>query len=180
MIVTIADTLGPDNAFWIDGEWLAWDSIIDPEEVRYSRLAELEREAALRHKYPNADLALVPYFGDLLTLAESYFFETGKHLNVYGDIGELFGAIMYGIKLHKNYAQGSDGKLGNDFVEIKTIAPTNNKEKTSVRLDRHFNRLLVVKISDTFEVSGRLLNRADLQKISGKFMRLSWENMPQI
>ena len=173
------DTLGPDNAFWIDGEWLAWDRIIDPEEVRYSRLAELEREAALRQKYPNADLALIPYFRDLLTLAQSYFFETGQHLNVYGDIGELFGAIMYGIKLHKNYAQGSDGKLGNDFVEIKTIAPTNNKEMTSVRLDRHFNRLLVVKISDDFEVSGRLVNRADLPKRSGKFMRLSWANMPQ-
>ena len=117
--------LGPDNAFWIDGEWLDWDSIIDPEEVRYSRLAELEREAHLRLKYPNADLTLIPYFQDLLTLAESYFQETGQHLNVYGDIGELFGAIMYGIKLHRNYAQGSDGRLGDDFVEIKTISPLN-------------------------------------------------------
>lgn len=173
------DILGPDNALWIDGEWLAWDSIIDPEEVRYSRLAELEREAALRHKYPNADLTLVPYFRDLLALAKSYFLETGRHLNVYGDIGELYGAIMYGIKLHKNYAQGSDGKLGNDFVEIKTIAPSNKKETTSVRLDKHFNRLLVVKISDDFEVYGRLMNRADLPKRSRKFTRLPWENMPE-
>lgn len=173
------DTLGPDNAFWIDGEWLAWDSIIDPEEVRYSRLAELEREASLRRNYPNADLALVPYFRDLLGLAESYFFDTGQHLDVYGDIGELFGAIMYGIKLHKNYAQGSDGKLGKDFVEIKTIAPTNSKQQTSVRLDRHFNRLLVVRISDDFEVSGCLVHRADLPKRSGRFMRLSWESMSQ-
>lgn len=173
------DTLGPDNAFWIDGEWLAWDSIIYPEEVEYSRLAELEREASLRLQYTNEDLALVPYFRDLLTLAESYFFNTGQHLNVYGDIGELFGAIMYGIKLHKNYAQGSDGKLGNDFVEIKTIAPTNNKEKTSVRLDRHFNKLLVVKISDEFDVCGRLIDRADLPKRTGKTMRLSWANMSE-
>lgn len=171
--------LGPDNAFWIDGEWLDWDSIIDPEEVRYSRLAELEREAHLRLKYPNADIALIPYFQDLLTLAESYFDETGQHLNVYGDIGELFGAVMYGIKLHKNYAQGSDGRLGNDFVEIKTISPANNKERTTVRLDRHFNKLLMVKISDEFEVSGRLIKRADLPKRTGKKVRLSWEKMPE-
>jgi len=85
-------------AFWIDGEWLGWDSIIDPEETKFSRLAELEREAELRLKYPNADPTLVPYFQDLLTLAEAYFCDTGQHLNVYGDIGELFGAIMYGIK----------------------------------------------------------------------------------
>lgn len=172
--------LGPDNAFWIDGEWLDWDSIIDPEEERYSRLAELEREAELRLKYPNADLTLIPYFQDLLTLAKSYFEETGQHLSVYGDIGELFGAIMYGIKLHKNYAQGSDGRLGNDFVEIKTISPVNNREQTSVRLDRHFNKLLIVKISDDFEVSGRLLRRADLPKRTNKNLRLSWANMPEL
>lgn len=172
--------LGPDNAFWIDGEWLDWDSIIDPEEERYSRLAELEREAELRLKYPNADLTLIPYFQDLLTLAKSYFEETGQHLSVYGDIGELFGAIMYGIKLHKNYAQGSDGRLGNDFVEIKTISPGNNRKQTSVRLDRHFNKLLIVKVSDDFEVSGRLLRRADLPKKTGRTLRLSWANMPEL
>ncbi len=171
--------LGPDNAFWIDGEWLDWDSIIDPEELRYSRLAELEREAHLRLKYPNADPALIPYFKDLLSLAESYFHDTGQHLNVYGDIGELFGAIMYGIKLHRNYAQGSDGRLGDDFVEIKTIAPFNTKKQISVRRDRHFSKLLVVKISDDFEVSGRLLKRIDLPKRSGKILRLSWANMPE-
>ena len=172
--------LGPDNAFWIDGEWLAWDSIIDPEEVRYSRLAELEREAHLRLKYPNADVTLIPYFQDLLTLAESYFRETGRHLCVYGDIGELFGAIMYGIKLHTNFAQGSDGRLGNDFVEIKTISPVNNKERTCVRLDRHFNKLLVVRITEDFEVSGRLIRKADLPKRSGNSLRLSWSNATEL
>jgi len=174
------EVLGPDNAFWIDGEWLGWDSIIDPEEVRYSRLAELEREAEIRLKYPNADITLVPYFRDLLTLAESFFYDTGQHLNVYGDIGELFGAIMYGIKLHKNFAQGSDGRLGNDFVEIKTISPMNNCEKTSVRLDRHFSKLLVVKIDSEFEVSGRLINRKSLQKRAGKNVRLSWAGMEEL
>ncbi|MCZ4352242.1 hypothetical protein O4H61_06900 [Roseovarius aestuarii] len=172
--------LGPDNAFWIDGEWLDWDSIIDPEERTYSRLAELERESHLRQEYPNADITLIPYFRDLLLLAESYFHETGQHLNVYGDIGELFGAIMYGIKLHKNYAQGSDGRLGNDFIEIKTISPVNQKEQTNVRLDRHFSKLLMVKISDNFEVSGRLVKRADLPRKPGKNLRLSWGNMPEV
>jgi len=168
---------GPDNAFWIDGEWIGWDSIIDPDEARYSRLAELEREAALRLRYPNADISLVPYYRDLLTLAESYFESTGQHLNVYGDIGELFGAIMYGIKLHANYAQGSDGRLGNDFVEIKTISPMKNSQKVTVRCDRHFNKLLVVKIDETFEVTGKLIDRRRLKKPSGKIMRLSWCNL---
>ncbi len=49
--------------------------------------------------------------------------QTGLHLQVYGDIGELFAAITHGVKLHKNYAQGSDSRLGNDFIEVKTITP---------------------------------------------------------
>lgn len=170
--------LGPDNAFWIDGEWLDWDSIVDPEEVAYSRAAELEREAHLRFKYPNADPKLIPHFQNLLTLAESYFNDTGQHLSVYGDIGELFGAIMYGIRLHKNNAKGSDGRLGNDFVEIKTIAPNNRKEQTNVRRDRHFSKLLVVKISNDFEVTGRLVKRESLFKKSGRKLTVSWEDLP--
>ncbi|WP_170787069.1 hypothetical protein [Ruegeria lacuscaerulensis] len=175
------EVLGPDNAFWIDGEWISWDSIIDPDEVRYSRLAELEREAELRHRYPKADLTLVPYFHDLLALAQSYFNDTGQHLNVYGDIGELFGAIMYGIKLHNNHAKGSDGRMGDDFVEIKTIAPTNTKEQTSVRLDdRHFSTLLVVKIDADFNVSGRLIKRTNLPRRDSKNIRLSWDGLADL
>ena len=170
--------LGPDNAFWIDGEWLGWDSIIDPADAKYSLLAELERTATLRLKYPNAEIELIPYFQDLLYLAETYFLDTGKHLNVYGDIGELFGAIMYGITLHKNFAKGSDGRLENDFVEIKTISPLNSKETTRVRLDRHFSKLLIVKVSDCFEVSARLLKRSELPKTTGDTVNISWNALP--
>lgn len=172
--------LGPDNAFWIDGEWLPWDSIIDPEEQHCSRLAELEREAHLRHIYPNADPSLVPYFQDLLKLARSYFDETGKHLNVYGDIGELFGAITFGIKLHRNHAKGSDGRLGDDFVEIKTISPANKTAKTSLRLDRHFNRLLVVRINENFEVCGRMLKRKQLPARQGHHLGICWSTVEDI
>lgn len=84
-----------DRAFYDDGEWVSWSDV--EEQLRYQEW---------RAKYPNAIRSLIPYFQDLLSLAESYHVETGRHLNVYGDIGELFGAITYGIKLNKNYAQG--------------------------------------------------------------------------
>ncbi|MDK4732071.1 hypothetical protein [Rhizobium sp. CNPSo 3490] len=69
----------------------------------------------------NSDTSLIPYFEELLSLAESCHLQTRRHLNVYGDIGELFGAITYGLKLYKANAQGADGRNGNDPVEIKTI-----------------------------------------------------------
>jgi hypothetical protein len=156
--------LGPDNAVWDDGEWIGWD------EINLS-LAEQE----LRAKYPHADITLVPYLEDLLELAERYHRDTGRHLQVYGDIGELFGAVMYGIKLHRNYAQGSDGRLGNDFVEVKAITPFKACDEVTVQLDRHFNKLLIVKVDENFEVSGRLLDRKELPAAKGKRLRVTWE-----
>lgn len=105
-----------DRAFYDDGEWVTWSEI--DEQLRYKEWGA---------KYPNAIRSMIPYFEDLISLAESYHRETGLHLAVYGDIGELFGAITYGIRLNKTYAQGADGRLGNDHVEVKTITPSRRR-----------------------------------------------------
>lgn len=176
------DTLGPDNAFWIDGEWLSWADIPseEGEEFSKSHLAKLEHDANLRLQYPHADITLIPIFRDLLELAERYHIETGLHLQVYGDIGELFGAITYGIKLHRNYATGSDGRIGNDFVEIKTITPFKKINTTMVRLDRHFNKILVVKINEEFHVSGRMMLRRSLTKNHSGTLKLRWNDLNDV
>lgn len=170
------NALGPDNAFWIDGEWLSWDLIPDEDEFNRSHLARLEHEAELRFQYPNADISLIPVFRDLLGLAQSYNSVTGKHLQVYGDIGELFGAIRFGIKLHRNYAQGSDGRLGDDFVEIKTITPFKKNDRVRVRLDRHFSKVLLVKINEDFAVSGKLVDRKQLSGTKNTEQWLRWSD----
>ncbi|MEQ9246366.1 MAG: hypothetical protein RLO21_10300, partial [Nitratireductor sp.] len=128
-------------------------------------------------RYPNADISLIPIFEQLISTAEHYYNITGRHLQVYGDIGELYGAITYGIKLHKNYAQGSDGRLKNDFIEVKTITPFNKKNRISVSLSGHFNKLFVVKINPDFEISGRLIKRCDLPKSDGKNLVLKWHDL---
>lgn len=162
------ENLGPHNAIWDDGEWTSWHSIN----------SELERRE-LQARFPNADVSLIPIFEELLFLAEQYHQATGKHLQVYGDIGELFGAITYGIKLHENYAQGSDGRLGDDFVEIKTITPFKRSQSVTVRLDRHFSKLLVVRIDHDFGVAGVLLDRRQLPKGGGKLLRIDWDQIRQ-
>ena len=55
--------------------------------------------------------------------------------------------------------QGSDGKLGNDFVEVKTISPEKTKSTVTVRRRGNFSKLLVVKIDDEFNFEGRLVDR---------------------
>ena len=155
--------LDASNAIWDDGEWVSWDSI--NRQIQY-------KEWGVR--YPNADLSLVPIFEDLIVLAEQYHFQTGKHLQVYGDIGELYGAITHGIKLHKNYAQGSDGRLGNDFIEVKTITPFKKNDRVTVNLTGNFSKLLIVKINEEFELSSKLIDRTSFPKTKGNMLKLKW------
>ncbi|MGQ7828481.1 hypothetical protein [Altererythrobacter sp. Z27] len=154
-----------DNAIYDDGEWITWTEI-------NSYLDRLEFEA----RYPNLDVDLVPIFQSLLEVAQSYHELTGSHLQIYGDLGELYGAITHGIKLHRNYAKGSDGKLGNHFVEVKTITPFKRNNTIVLNLERNFSKVLIVKISAGFEVSSKLIDRKALPKAKGKKMRLDWNN----
>lgn len=156
-----------DRAFYDDGEWVTWSEI--DEQLRHKEW---------RAKYPNALYSMIPYFENLVSLAESYHHETGLHLNVYGDIGELFGAITYGIKLNKTYAQGADGRLGNDHVEVKTITPFKRKDEVMVDLSGNFSKLLVVKINEEFQVSGRMIDRKDIPGRKGRYLRVKWADLP--
>lgn len=152
-----------DNAIYDDGEWITWDEI-------NSHLELLEFEA----HFPDLEVELVPIFQKLLSTAEDYHRLTGSHLQVYGDLGELYGAITHGIKLHRNYAQGSDGKLGNDFVEVKTITPFKNSDTITLNLKGNFSKVLIVKIDANFDVQSRLVDRKALPKVKGDKLKLQW------
>ena len=158
--------LDQDNAIWDDGEWISWDEI-------NSHLDRLEFQA----RFPNLDVDLVPIFQDLLSVAQDYHQLTGRHLQVYGDLGELYGAITHGIKLHRNYAQGSDGKLGNHFVEVKTITPFKSKDTITLNLKRNFSKVLIVRIDADFEVQGKLIDRKALPKVKGDKLTLNWRDL---
>ena len=138
-----------------------------------THLARLESEA----RFPNLDVDLVPIVQDLLAIAQNYYELTGRHLQVYGDLGELYGAITHGLKLHRNYAQGSDGKIGNHFVEVKTITPFKSNDTITLNLKRNFSKVLIVKINSDFEVQGKLLDRKALPKVKGTSLKLSWADV---
>ncbi len=159
--------LGPDNAFW-DGEWISWDEI--DEQIQHKEW---------RARFPNADLSIVPVFEDLLSLAQHYHGLTGRHLQVYGDIGELYGCITHGLKLHRNYAQGSDGRIGNDLVEVKTITPFRRNDRVTLNLARNFSKVLIVKINAEFEIASRLIDRRSLPRCQGSQLVIDWNDLEQ-
>lgn len=157
-----------DNAIYDDGEWVTWTEIN----------AHLERQE-LQAEYPNADIELIPIFEQLLATAENYYRHTGRHLQVYGDIGELYGAITYGMKPHRIYAQGSDGKIGSQFVEVKTITPFKSNNRVCLNMKRNFSQVLIVKIGKDFEVCGKLIDRKALRRGKNDRLFLSWDQFDQ-
>lgn len=134
-------------------------------------------EGELSELHPEANPELAMIFEDLVESAESYHELTGRYLQIWGELGELYAEIKYGIKRHKPHTRGSDGKLGNDFVEIKTISPEKDGGQVQVKRAGNFNKLLVIKISEDFEFEGRFIKRKELSKGDGVYARVSWSTL---
>jgi hypothetical protein len=151
------------DGVWDDGEWISWDWI-------NGQLHEQE----IRADFPLADHRVVEVFHSLLDCATEYKSATGHYLQIWGELGELYAEVRYGLKRHRAHAQGSDGKIGNDFVEVKTISPEKGDGQVHVKRAGNFSKLLVVKIDEHFEFQSRLIERRALGKGNGKLARFNW------
>jgi hypothetical protein len=151
------------EGIWDDGEFISWDWI-------NGQLYHQE----LKDEFPNAEPEIVELFHDLISVAQAYKERTGRYLDIFGELGEFFAEIKYGLKRHRLHAAGSDGRIGNDHVEVKTISPLNRKQKTQIKRDGNFNKVLIVFINDQFEFQSRLFDRKFLPKGNGNFARIRW------
>jgi hypothetical protein len=156
-----------NDGVWDDGEWISWDYINHHVYLN-----------DLRDTYPEADLEVVAVFEDLVANAIDYKALTGRHLAIFGELGELYAEIKFGIKRHRVGAPGSDGRLGNDFVEVKTISPIKNSDKVQVKRAGNFNKLVVVKIDENYKFEARMIRRKQLSKGEGKHASVSWSKLP--
>jgi hypothetical protein len=124
------------------------------------------------------DPELCSLFESLVDTAKKYHEITGRYLQIWGELGELYAEVKHGIKRHKPHAKGSDGKLGNDFVEVKTISPEKSREQVQVKFAGNFNKLLVVKIAKDFQFESRLIARKALPKGDSSHAQVSWSTLP--
>jgi hypothetical protein len=147
---------GPGNAVWDDGEWISWNYINQ------------------RVQGPEPEGSLVE---DLIVVAKDYFEETGRHLPIYGELGELYAARRFEIELHRDpKAQGSDGRCGNVFVEIKTISPLRDSRHVRVKKCGNFGWLVIVKIDADFRIDAKVIKRSKLGKPEGDHFVVRWED----
>lgn len=131
----------------------------------------------LPKRYGHVQPELLAIFEELVESARKYKQITGRHLPILGELGELFAEIMFGIKRHGPMTQGSDGKLGNAFVEVKTITPDKTSDWVRVKHTGNFGKLVVVKITDDFQFGARMIARKTLEKCAGKWVKISWDAM---
>jgi hypothetical protein len=155
---------GFGDAIWDDGEWVSWDYI---NGQLYDQ--------ALEEEYPEASLEVIHIFEDLVRSAKEYHRLTGRYLQIWGELGELFAEIKYDIKRHAPGTMGSDGRMGNDFVEIKTISPEKGNETVLIKRAGNFNKILLVRITKDFRFESKLSTRKTLSKGKGKHAKLRWD-----
>ena len=153
----------PTDGIWDDGEFVSWDWI-------NGQIYERE----LQEEFPAADIELVHIFNDLVNAAAEYKARTGRYLQIWGELGELYGELKFGIRRHAPCTKGSDGRLGNDFIEIKTISPEKGSQRVEVKRSGNFNKLLIVRIDETFGFDGRMIDRKSLLKGTGKRAKVGW------
>jgi hypothetical protein len=158
--------MGVGDGIYDDGEWISWDWI-------NGQLHEKE----IRQEYPQVDPELAMLFEDLVGNAADYHAMTGRYLQIWGELGELYAEVKYGIQRHRPHTQGSDGKLGKDFIEVKTISPEKDGGTVQVKRSGNFNKLLVIKIDRHFNFEGRFIERRKLGKGTGKHASVSWSTL---
>ena len=111
-------------------------------------------------------------FNSLIENAKEYYSLTGRYLQIWGELGELYAELEYGLKRHKDVNhEGSDGFINGKLVEVKTISPLKQHNQVIVKKKGSFEQLLIVRISKNFEFKAKLISRDKLNGTTGKFLK---------
>lgn len=185
------------DGIWDDGEWISWSYInrqIDDASKRKTSshprpginpdagwrdsnelivTAESTTPAQSASCAPDCDKS-DKLLECMIVAAKQYLAACDRHLPIYGELGELYAERRYRIIRHKPNTQGSDGRIGDEFVEIKTVTPMKGNDLVTVKRAGNFGKLIVVKISTDFQFESKIISRSRLPKGPSKFIRISW------
>lgn len=166
----IADAAASGVAPWqwkyIDREWAEAQLEDEPEEDASSVEPVRSREG-----FPFSILEQTEIFQDLVDCAARHFENTGRYLQVWGELGEIYAEIKFGLRRHATHASGSDGTINGKLVEVKTISPEKSSDRVLVKSQGDFEQLLIVRIDRDFQFQGKLVDRSELRSGAGKFLQ---------
>ena len=169
----IAEAAGSGAAPWeweeISGAWI--DSQFDEEPEDSTDSVAKGKAFQSREGFPYSVLEQAEIFDDLVECAARHFENTGRYLQIWGELGEIYAEIKFELCRHRSHKAGSDGTIAGKLVEVKTISPERTDGQVLVKRQGDFEQLLIVRISRNFRFQGKLFDRSELKGVTGKFLR---------
>ena len=166
----ILDAAGSGAAPWeweyLNREWIDSELEDEPEE----RADSIEPFQS-RDGIPFSILEQTEIFLDLVECAARHFENTGRYLQVWGELGEIYAEIKFGLRRHATHTAGSDGTISGKLVEVKTISPEKSNDRVAVKSQGDFEQLLIVRIDSEFQFQAKLFDRCELAGADSKFLR---------
>ena len=156
----------PWEAKYIDLQWAEEQLEGEPEDTAASIQPVRSREG-----FPFSILKQKEIFQDLVECATRHFDNTGRYLQVWGELGEIYAEIKFGLRRHATHAPGSDGTIDGKRVEVKTISPEKTSDHVLVKTQGNFEKLLIVRIDREFQFQGKLIDRSELSGGAGKYLK---------
>lgn len=169
----IADAAGSGAAPWewefIGKDWI--DSQLETEAEDNAFAIEPGSGFQSRDGLPFSVLKQWEIFHDLVDCARRHVDNTGRYLQVWGELGEIYAEIKFGLRRHATHTAGSDGTIAGKLVEVKTISPEKANDRVLVKSQGNFEKLLIVRIDPEFQFTAKLFGRDELKGATGKFLR---------
>lgn len=169
----IADAASSGAAPWeweyIDRDWI--NSRLADTSLADAHLVKLSMPFQRRDGFPLNTFEQANIFRNLVDCAKRHFENTGRYLQIWGELGEIYAEINFGLRRHGTHEAGFDGTISGRLVEVKTISPEKNNDRVTVKSQGNFEQLLIVSIDRNFQFLGKLFDRSELKGISGKFLR---------
>jgi len=167
--------IDPGDGIWDDGEWLSWEWINSQLEDEPEEEAYCVEPIESREGFPFSILQQMEIFHDLVECAIRYQENTGRYLQIWGELGEIYAEIKFNLRRHASHHPGSDGTIDGKLVEVKTISPEKKNNKVRVKRGGKFEELLIVKITRDYEFQGKLLDRAKLREGVGAHYKAKFD-----
>lgn len=124
-----------------------------------------------RDGLPFSTLEQFQILEDLVDCAIRHFENTGRYLQIWGELGEIYAETKFGLRRHDTHRAGSDGIIAGKLVEVKTISPEKASNFLRVKSQGDFEKLLIVRIYPDFRFQSKFLDRSELKGQVGKFLR---------
>lgn len=96
---------------------------------------------------------------------------------MYGDIGELYACTTYGLKLHRNYAQGVGRSDRQRPRRGEEITPFKSNDPVTLNLERNFSKDIIVRLYADFQIAARMIQRKTLPRMKGSRLIIDWNNL---